>query len=163
MPVLDVLEQVVREQTGELRESWGATYGLQLKIFYWPGSAHLVMAGAIEASKAVAGLDRLLALLEQDATIGPDVKTFTVSRWEVARQFNPYVATAGSILFSLQFAASLGLPLEAWDAYPVRLANTARTEVRDLMKSCAGHEVITLVGEGPGLSRQLAARGLLPR
>ena len=163
MPVLDVLEQVVREQADELREGWGATYGLQLKIFYWPGSAHLVMAGAVEASKAVAGLDRLLALLEQDATAGPDVKTFTVSRWEVARQFNPYVATAGSVLFSLQFAASLGLPLEAWDAYPVRLANTARTEVRDLMKSCAGHEVITLVGDGPGLSRQLAARGLLPR
>jgi len=160
LPVMDVLAEVVREQTGELREGWGATYGLRSEIAYLPGGAHLVIEGAVEASRAVAGLSRLLALLAEDAGAGPDLRTFTTARWDVARRFNSLVATGDSVVSLVVFAARLGLPPGAWDGYPARLASSARTEVRDLMKSCAGHEVIALVGNASVLSPQLAARGL---
>jgi zinc protease len=160
LPVTDVLAEVLREQTAELRESWGATYGLHTTVTSLPGSTHLSIEGAVDASRAAAGLSRLLALLAEDASAGPDQRTFITARWDVARRFNSLAATGESLVSLVMFAARLGLPPEAWDAYPVRLANTARSEVRDLMKSCAGHEVVTLLGDTGALSAQLAARGL---
>jgi len=79
-----------------------------------------VLAGSVETSKAAAGLARLLAVLEEDATAGPDLKTFTVARWEAARAFNTYIATSDSVFSALMFSAYLNLPPQAWDAYPVR-------------------------------------------
>jgi len=114
----------------------------------------------VETSRAAAGLSRLLALLAEDASAGPDLRTFTTARWDVARRYNTLAATGDSLVSLVVFAARLGLPPEAWDRYPTRLASTARTEVRDLLKSCAGHEVVTLLGDASALAAQLAARGL---
>jgi hypothetical protein len=147
-------------QAGELRESWGATYGLHAEVVYLPGSAHLTIDGAVDASRTAAGLSRLLAVLAEDASAGPDLRTFTTARWDVARRFNSLAATGNSLVSLVVFAARLGLPPAAWDDYPTRLAHTARTEVRDLLKSCAGREVITLIGDAGALTPQLAARGL---
>lgn len=160
MAAFDVLEEVLREQTGELRESWGATYGLHAQVVQLPGASHLVVEGAVETSQAAAGVSRLLAILEEDARAGPGLTTFTAARWDVARRFGSHFATDTGVVSSVLSATRLGLPALAFDTYPVRLANTARTEVRDLPQTCSGREVITLIGDARTLAPQLAARGL---
>ena len=54
---------------------------------------------------------------------------------------NPAWAHASELL-------RVGLPLESLKSYPDRLAAVTADDAADLLKPCAGHEVIGLVGDG---------------
>jgi hypothetical protein len=160
LPALDVIERLVDLQAHELRESWGATYGLDVEVGFFPGAAHLTIDGAIDANRVGTAVARLLNLVEGDAQTGPDEATFTVARWEVARRFNRRFATGDGVANTLLFAAQQGWPPAEWDHYPDRLAALRADRVQLLMKSCAGHEVVTLIGDVPDIKKQLEAAGL---
>ena len=161
LPALDVVEQLVDEQANELRESWGATYGLDVSVGFFPGSAHLIVKGAVDANQVGTALARLLELLAADAREGPDLRAFTVARWEVARAFNRRFATGNGIANSLLFATQQGWAPAEWDQYPARLATVTPDRVQLLMKTCAGHEVVIIGGDVPAITAQLKASGLL--
>jgi hypothetical protein len=48
---------------------------------------------------------------------------------------------------------------EVWDRYPERLAQTGGADVRNLLKDCAGREIITVAGDAAALGPQLASLG----
>jgi zinc protease len=160
LPAYDVLVGLLRDQVGELRESWGATYGMQVSVGSWPGSAHLIIDGAVATPKTGAAVRRLLTLLEANAGAGPDVKTFLVARWDVARAFNLRFASGDSVAGAVLHAAREGWPATVWDDYPQRLANAGRNDVRNLLAGCAGREVVMLFGDAATVSTQLQAQGV---
>jgi hypothetical protein len=160
LPALDVVQRVVDAQSNELREAWGATYGLDVDLGFFPGSAHLTIEGDVDTNQAGNALARLLALLAGDASKGPDPTAFTVARWEVARSFNRRFATTNGIAGALIFATQQGWSPAEWDHYPARLAALDAARVQLLMKTCAGREVVTLTGDVPTLTEQLRAAGL---
>jgi zinc protease len=159
LPAFDVLGQVLERQAAELRESWGATYGMRTTVALYPDAAHLIVAGAVETARTGEALRRLLAVLASDAAAGPDIKTFTLARWDTARGFNSRLATSEGVARAVLFASDLGWPAETWDRYPVMLANTTRAQIRALLADCAGHEVITVTGDAAALAPQLAGQG----
>jgi zinc protease len=147
LPAYEVLDHVIDAQTNELRETWGATYGLHVAVRFYPGAAHLLISGAVESSHASAVISRLLGLIGSDASQGPDIKTWTLARWDVARGFNYRFATPSGLARALLFAFAHDFDADVWDRFPQRLADSSRSAVRDLLKDCAGHEVITIVGD----------------
>jgi hypothetical protein len=160
LPALDVIERLIELQAHELRESWGATYGLDVSVGFFPGAAHLTIDGALDANRVGTAVARLLTLLEGDAQAGPDGAAFTVARWEVARRFNRRFATGNGVANTLLFAAQQGWEPAEWDHYPGRLASLRADRVQLLMKFCAGHEVVTVLGDVPSITKQLEAAGV---
>jgi hypothetical protein len=88
LPAADLLEAVLTEQAWEIRKEWGATYGIQADVGVLPGAAHLTIEGAVETSRTGAAVEKLLGLVTGIATQGPDFKTFTLKRWDLARQYD---------------------------------------------------------------------------
>jgi zinc protease len=160
LPALDVVERLVKAQANHLRHSWGATYGVSVDVGLFPGSAHLVLESAVEAGRVGEALTHLLGVLTRNASEGPDPDRFTVARWEVARGFNLRFATSNGMASALLLSAQQGWPAAEWDRYPRYLAAVDPARVQYLMKSCAAHEVITLIGDVPTLQAQLQAAGL---
>jgi zinc protease len=159
-PALDVLEKVVDEQAWQLREQWGATYGLGVYVGRIPGSAHLIVQGMVETPKVGRVLSTLLGQLDTVATAGPDERTLTVARWEVARGFDLRFATGEGMSQGIRYAARQGWSAAEWDRYPERLAAVDAAQLQALMQSCARHEVIILRGDVPSIEAQLKGVGL---
>jgi zinc protease len=160
MPALDVVESLIEAQSNELRENWGATYGVSVSVALFPGSAHLTLESAVDSNRVGDALFHLLGLLRRNGTEGPAIEAFTVARWEVARGFNLRFATGGGIARALLLSAQQGWAASDWDRYPAHLAALGPERVQYLMKSCAGHEVVTLIGDIPTLEAQLKGRQL---
>jgi hypothetical protein len=99
----------------------------------------------------------LLATLGNE---GPDFKTFTLKRWDLAREYSRNLATGAAVAEALLRAKRNGWPTDVWDRYPSLLADTTRPAVRDALKPCLDHEVITIVGDAKAVRPQLEAHGL---
>jgi hypothetical protein len=84
----------------------------------------------------------------------------TVARWEVARSFDLRFATAAGISQGIRYAARQGWSPAEWDRYPQRLAEVDAAQLRQLLQTCARHEVIILRGDVPLIDAQLKATGL---
>jgi zinc protease len=161
LPAFDLLEAITTEKAWDLRESWGATYGINAGVQDFPGGvAHMVVQGDVETAKTGDAIDKLLALLATIGSEGPDFKTFVIKRWDVAREYSRNFATGASLAFALLRARTNGWPADLWDRYPGLLADTTRADVRDAAKPCPGHEVVTIVGDAKAVRPQLAAHGL---
>jgi zinc protease len=160
LPAFDVLEAVTSHQAWEMRESWGATYGIHGRVVEWPRTAHLLIEGAVETDRTGAAVEKLLGLIGTLATEGPDMKTFTLKRWDLARGFDLGMATPAAVARAVLRADLNGWPLDTWDRYPERLAATSRADVRGAIAPCAGHEVITVVGDAARVRPALEQAGL---
>jgi predicted Zn-dependent peptidase len=161
LPAFDLLEAVTTERAWELRESWGATYGIAASVQTFPGgTGHLVVGGDVETGKTGDAVERLLALLASLGSEGPDFKTFTLKRWDLAREYSRNLATGSAVAAAVLQAKRNGWPADVWDRYPSLLADTTRAAVRDAVKPCAGHEVVTIVGDAAAVRPQLESHGL---
>jgi zinc protease len=162
-PAYQLLEAILGHEAEQVRASWGASYGLDVDLKVRPGGlAHLTIDGAVDSARAGDTLARLLASLERLGREGPDIKTFTVRRWDLARMFATTFATGEDTADAILEAADMGFPIDVWDRYPAKLAGLQRVAIRDLLQSCPGREAITLQGNVADLTRQLAAHGLAP-
>jgi hypothetical protein len=160
LPAADVLSAVLTERAWEIRKEWGATYGIRASVSELPGAAHLIVSGAVETAHTAAAVERLLGLITEVATQGPDFKTFTLKRWDLARHYDQSFATPAAVAAAVMRASRNGWPIDVWERYPERLAGTARADVRAVIAPCAGHEVITVVGDGARVKAQLQERHL---
>jgi zinc protease len=160
LPAADVLSAVLTERAWEIRKEWGATYGIRASISELPGAAHLIVSGAVETAHTAAAVERLLGLVTEVATHGPDFKTFTLKRWDLARHYDQSFATPAAVAAAVMRASRNGWPIDVWEHYPERLAATSRADVRGVIAPCAGHEVITIVGDGARVKAQLKERHL---
>jgi hypothetical protein len=161
LPAFDLLEAVATEKAWELRENWGATYGLRANVQDFPGGvAHFTLEGAVETAKTGVALEKLVSVVTTLATTGPDIKTFTLKRWDLAREYDRNFATTAAIASALLRSDRNGWPTDTWDRYPDRLADTSRADVRATLGPCTGHEVITIVGDVKLVGPQLEAQGL---
>jgi zinc protease len=161
LPAYDLLERIVEREANHVRRSWGATYGFGVEVVYGArGVAHLEVKGSIEPSRTADAITRLLDFVRQLATSGPDIKAFTIERWNLGREFNQRFATAAGAAEGVLSAAAQGWSAHVWDRYPEHLAHLSRGSVRDLLRTCAGHEVVTVLGDPEALTPELAARGL---
>jgi predicted Zn-dependent peptidase len=155
LPAVDVLSFVLTGRASEMRLVWGATYGIHSRVNELPGAAHLIVEGAVETSRTGAAVERLLGLINEVATQGPDFKIFTLMRWDLARQFDQRFATPSQIASAVMRTRSNDWPLDVWERYPERLASLSRADVRAALAPCAGHEVITVVGDATAVKAQL--------
>jgi hypothetical protein len=161
MASYDVLEALVRREANEVRASWGATYGLHVNIqTRTRGVAHLTVEGALDPTRVGEATNRLLGFLQRLASEGPDIKSFLLERWDVGREFNHRFATGDGIAAAVLSASQMGWSAAAFDDYPEHLATLSRAAIRDLVGPCAGHEVITVVGDKAAASAQLQALGV---
>jgi zinc protease len=159
----DVLEAVVQHEANELRSAWGATYGLDVQVVSRPHAiAHLLIKGAVGADRAGDVVARLLGFIDNMAKEGPVFKTFTLARWDLAREFNRRFATGRGMANAILEATDRGWPIDVWDRYPDQLANLSRATLRDLIAGCTGHEAVVLTGDKAVIEPQLAAHGHLP-
>jgi zinc protease len=161
LPAIDVLGAVLTERAWEIRREWGATYGIRASVGELPGAAHLIVAGAVETSHTGAAVEKLIGLITDVAAAGPDFKTFTLKRWDLARQYDQSFASPSAVAAALLRASRNGWPTDVWERYPERLAGTSRADVRAAIAPCAGHEVITVVGDAATVKAQLQERGLV--
>jgi predicted Zn-dependent peptidase len=163
LPAFDLLEAIATEKAWDLRESWGATYGISASVSDHPGgAAQLVLQGDVETARTGDAVDKLLGLLATLASEGPDFKSFVLKRWDLAREYARDHGTATALAQSLLRAEANAWPPEIWDRYPGLLADTTRPAVREAVKPCSGHEVITIVGDAAAVRPQLEAHGLRP-
>jgi zinc protease len=161
LPAFDLLEALATEKAWDLRESWGATYGISASVSDHPGgAAHLLIEGNVETARTGDAVGNLLALLATFASDGPDFKSFMLKRWDLAREYARNQATATALVQSILRAEANGWPPDLWDRYPSLLADTSRASVRQAVEPCAGHEVITIVGDATAVRPQLEAHGL---
>jgi zinc protease len=162
-PAYELLEAIVRREAWQVRESWGASYGLEVDVTSLPrGIAHLVITGAVDTARAGDTVVRLLGFLDQVARQGPHIKTFTLERWDLARDFVRRFSTTEGMVRAILAAANLGFPSEVWDRYPENLADLQRASVRDLLVHCPGRESIAVLGDVAEVTRQLATHALTP-
>jgi zinc protease len=161
LPTYDVLAAVLNERAWKIREAWGATYGLNAHVTDYPGgAAHLLIQGAVETAQTGVAVKALLDLIDEMANRGPDFKTFTLMRWDLASAFDQRFATTDGIARAVLRARLNRWTDEVWDRYPERLANLSRADVRAAAAPCAGHEVITVVGDAAPIRAQLQTIGL---
>jgi zinc protease len=161
LPAFDVLAAVLEEEAWQIRAQWGATYGFSARVRDYPGgAAHLLVEGDVETSRTGVAVEHLLGLVVAGATVGPSIKTFTLKRWDLARKFDQTFATPTAVAQAILRARANGWPDDVWDRYPERLAALSRAGVRQALAPCAGHEVVTVVGDAATVRTQLAARGL---
>jgi hypothetical protein len=151
----------VRREANEVRASWGATYGFEVEITHRPhGVAHLDIKGAVDPSRTADAVARLLKSIGDLASAGPNIKAFLTERWDLGREFNRRFATGAGLADGVLDAAQLGWSPAVWDAYPEALVQVSRGAIRDLLVPCAGHEVVTVIGDKAKLATQLTALGL---
>jgi zinc protease len=161
LPAFDLIGNIVEGKTWELRETWGATYGIATLVNpHADGSADLRMSGAVVTAQTGQAVAALLGLVNDLGTTGPDIKSFSVARWDVARGFNLQFASVDGKAGAVMTAAANGWPTEVWDRYPENLANTSRATVKDIVAPCVGKEIVTIVGDEAALRPQLEAAGL---
>lgn len=161
VPTYDLLEALANERVWSIREQYGATYGVHAGVTLRPGgAADLVLSGAIENRQAGASIARLLDLVAGLAGDGLDERAFLLKRWDVAREFSRRFGSASAIAQGILEAVEQNWPADVWDQYPKRLAATSRGKVSELLKTCVGHEIVTLAGDAKVLAPQLAAAGL---
>jgi hypothetical protein len=161
LPAQDLLRALVDRGVGEIRASWGASYGFEVKAENRPGGiAHLEISGLVDPARAVDAVARVLALLARLASDGPDLKSFTLERWDVGREFNQRLAGVDGRTNALLFAADQRLSQVMWDDYPKNLADLSRASIRPLLGACAGRESVVLLGDKAALEGQLKARGI---
>jgi zinc protease len=162
-PAYRVLANIVNSEVWEERDSLGASYGFESSVTAGArGVAHLVISGTTDASRAGETVAHLVGLLDRIAQQGPPMRRFINERWDVARWFARHFATTSGISDAILEAADLGLAPEAWDRYPENLAGLQRSHLRDLLAPCRGRESITVLGDRPEITRQLATHGLSP-
>lgn len=161
LPAADLAESILTESLWELREAWGATYGMYAAIDSRPGgTTHMAMGGAIETPQTGAGLKAMLDLVAKTADAGPNVVTFTSARWDLARAFNRRFADADAAGNAILTAVANGWSPVIWDEYPERLATLTRADVKSVVEPCAEHEIVVLLGDAKVIGPQLEAQGL---
>jgi hypothetical protein len=102
----------------------------------------------------------MLETIEKFATEGPDIKMFTVKRWDTAMGFASAFASADAIAGAVTAAKDMSWPLDTWDRYPEQLASATRQSVRELVAPCVNREVVVIVGDAAKVKPQLEAEGL---
>lgn len=161
LPAFDVLSELASERAWQLREQWGATYGVAARAIVQPGgAAHLMFSGAIENQQAGPAIARLIDLVSELASERLSQTAFLQERWDVARGFSARFATGGQIAEAVLGLAARGYPADTYDRYPARLAALTVQDVSRLLDGCVGNEVVALVGDAAVLRPQLAAAGV---
>jgi len=161
LPAQRLLVEIVEEDLHVIREQWGATYGLRASLQTLPPTvASLVAGGSVETSRTVEVVKRLFDNIANIATNGPDIKYFTLKRWDMAVRWNETIHSNEGRTDLLIETERYGFGTQVWDNYGEKLANTTRQQVGDLVKACTGKEIVVVVGDRKLLEPEFAAAGL---
>jgi zinc protease len=161
VPIFDVAESLASQRAWMVREELGASYGVGANVTMMPGGAtHMTLGGTITTKFVGQSVQRLLAILADMEGNKLDEKYFLGQRWEVARAFQSHFTSGGRLASAILAASEQGWPADVYDRYPERLAAATRQDVRDLMKNCVGHEIISIAGDAASIAPQLKAIGL---
>ncbi|HEY0705551.1 MAG TPA: hypothetical protein VGG33_02075 [Polyangia bacterium] len=159
----ELLGAIVRHEANQVRESWGATYGFEVRVVNRPGGvSHLTVHGHVDPSRTADAVRRLVAFIGELAMSGPSIKTFLVEKWNLGRAFNLRFASSKGVSDGILEATQMGWSPTMWDVYPEALVAVGRDNVRDLVAGCVNHEAITIVGDTARLTAQLTVVGLAP-
>jgi zinc protease len=161
VPAFELLGDMVSEEASVLRRNWGASYGFAAVVDHHPdGAADLVIRGRIETPRTAEAIEKLLAVVNSLSTRGGSVPTFFRKRWDLARAYDLRFASGRGLASAILNASANRWPADVWDLYPRRLANLSFTSIRTAMGDCAGHEVLTVVGDLKAVRPALAHQGL---
>jgi zinc protease len=161
LPAFDVLEELADEKAWELREKWGATYGIAAGVGLMPGGAtELTYSGAIDGAQVGKSVARLLEIIGEMGAGTIDERTFATKRWEAGIKFMNRMAPAGARARALLDTVARRWPIDAYDKYPDRLASTTPATLKEILGPCVGKEVVAIVGDAATLRPQLEKAGL---
>jgi zinc protease len=161
LPAYDVLDELADEKAWELREKWGATYGVAAGVGMMPGGAtELTFSGLIDSAQVGKSVTRLLDIVAELGSGKIEERTFATKRWEAGIKFMNRMAPAGARARALLDTVARRWPIDTYDKYPDRLADTTPTTLKQILVPCVGKEIVAIVGDAATLRPQLEKEGL---
>jgi zinc protease len=161
LPAFDVLDELADEKAWELREKWGATYGVAAGVGKLPGGAtELTFSGLIDNAQLGKSVTRLLDIVAELGSGKLDERTFATKRWEAGIKFMNRMAPAGARAQYLLDTVARRWPIDTYDKYPDRLADTTPAALKQILVPCVGKEIVAIVGDAATLRPQLEKEGL---
>jgi zinc protease len=161
LPAYDVLEQLAGDRAWALREQWGATYGVHASVTRMPGGASdLTFGGLVENAQAGKSVGLLLDIVAELGAGKVDPRLFAMKRWDAGLTFMNTFASPATRADAILDMVSRRWPIETWDKYPERLAQTTPATLKELLVPCTGKEIVAVVGDAAVLRPQLEKEGL---
>ncbi len=143
----------------KLREEAGLTYGAYaFPRRYWGDSTELILASVIQNSGVGFGVENLLAIIESGANGDLPDDLITTNKWNVAR------TSVTGLQSGFQMMGAIAEPgrghLDYFAKYPEYLSTVDKASVKEALSTCAGHEVVTVVGPVEAVEPQLKERNI---
>ena len=129
-----------------LREEKGITYGAYgfPRNFNGP-TAELLIGSVIQNSGVGFGVKTMFDLVAEAADGEFDEAFIATQKWNVARTMVTR-QQSGDQMLDVLLDDGRRADKDYWDKFPEALANVSAAKVQDVMSTCKGHEVVTIVG-----------------
>ncbi len=143
----------------KLREEAGLTYGAYaFPRRYWGDSTELILASVIQNSGVGFGVENLLKIIESGANGDLKDDLITTNKWNVAR------TSVTGLQSGFQMMGAIADPgrgnLDYFEKYPEYLSTVDKAGVQEALSTCAGHEIVTVVGPVDAVEPQLKERNI---
>ena len=160
--VVNVLTSLITENLWRaIRERAGASYGVHVATHDFRDSLTVMnLRSTIQGDKLVPALQTILAEYDAKARGDYDQGKVNEVRWSLAQQSQIADLGIDAMMHHLVETRELDLPLQSLARFPQRLASVKSPEMAELMKHCAGHEVISVVGSAEALAPKLKDLGI---
>lgn len=143
----------------KLREEKGLTYGAYaFPRRYWGDTTELIISSVIQNSGAGFGVETMLKLVEDGAAGRFDEGLIRTNQWNVGRT-SVTGLQSGDQMLDAMIAPARG-KLDYYRNYPDFLAGVSKASIQDALSTCAGHEIVTVVGPAAQVGAQLDKAGV---
>ena len=143
----------------KLREEKGLTYGAYaFPRRYWGDTTELIISSVIQNSGAGFGVETMLKLVEDGAAGRFDEGLIRTNQWNVGRT-SVTGLQSGDQMLDAMIAPGRGT-LDYYRNYPDYVAGVSKASIQDALSTCAGHEIVTVVGPAAQVGAQLDKAGV---
>ena len=142
-----------------LREEAGVTYGAYAYDVIWPGgTGALGMQTLVQNDSVGFAIESMFDIVSNAAEGNVQEQSITTAKMSTARE---YVLGQQSGEQMLNRLVSNGYEhLDYFDKYPKLLSGVSKSDFPDLLKTCNGKEVITVIGPQKYATSQLDEKGI---
>jgi zinc protease len=143
-----------------LREQAGLTYGAYASPqMYWGDTTELYMGSVIQNSGVGFGIETFFKIIAEGANGDISDGIIATNKWNVARTSVTGLQSGDQMLYALS-APGRGKLESYYKGYPKHLGAVTKAEIQEALSTCAGHEVVTIVGPVAAVEPQLKERGI---
>jgi len=144
-----------------LREQSGVTYGAGAYPVQYLGETNaswLIMSSLTQNSAAGYAVEVMFDIIDKGVNGEVSEESIAAAKWNIGRQ---YVLGQQSGYQMMNRLATVGVGnYDFFDQYPVDLGEVTRSAFGEILETCPGHEVVTIVGPKEFATAQLDERGI---